>query len=155
MINHQFFPEDTTDFYPILTKAIAANPDMIVIGLGNPGNVPVIIKQARELGWKGPMGLTQGSVGSATTALKIAGEAAEGFIYTTPSHGDRQFLSKQENEWMDYFLKRWGVLARWWSTYRYRHLKGEKAWSWNWCYPKGWKRFIRVRREYPLIKEGP
>jgi len=108
MINHQFFPEDTTDFYPILTKAIAANPDMIVIGLGNPGNVPVIIKQARELGWKGPMGMTQGSVGSATTALKIAGEAAEGFIYTTPSHGDRQFLSKQENEWMDYFLKRWG-----------------------------------------------
>ena len=108
IINHQFFPEDTTDFYPILTKAIAAKPDMIVIGLGNPGNVPVIIKQARELGWKGPMGLTQGSAGSSTTMVKIAGEAAEGFVYTTPSHGDRRFMTKEENEWMDYFLKRWG-----------------------------------------------
>jgi branched-chain amino acid transport system substrate-binding protein len=108
MINHQFFPEETTDFYPILTKTIASKPDMIVIGLGNPGNTPVIIKQARELGWKGPMGMTQGSVGSAATVIKIAGEAAEGFIYTTPSHGDRKFFSKQENEWMDFWLKRWG-----------------------------------------------
>ena len=108
MISHQFFPEETTDFYPILTKAIAAKPDMIVIGLGNPGNMPVIVKQARELGWKGPMGMTQGSVGSAATMVKIAGEAAEGFVYTTPTHSDRHFFSKEENEWMDYWLKRWG-----------------------------------------------
>jgi hypothetical protein len=29
-------------------------------------------------------------------------------VYTTPSHGDRRFMMKEENEWMDYFLKRWG-----------------------------------------------
>jgi len=108
MINHQFFPDDTTDFYPILTKTIAANPDMIVIGLGSPGHVPIILKQARELGWKGPMGMTQGAVGAPATVVKMAGEAAEGFVYTTPCHADRKFFSKEENEWMDYCLKRWG-----------------------------------------------
>jgi branched-chain amino acid transport system substrate-binding protein len=108
MISHQFFPEDTTDFYPILTKAIAAKPDIIIIGMGNPGNTPVIVKQARELGWKGPMGGVQGSIGSESTMLKIAGEATEGFVHTTPTHSDRNFYSKQENEWMDYWLKRWG-----------------------------------------------
>ena len=107
-VSHQFFPEETTDFYPILTKTIAAKPDMIVIGLGIPGNVPVIIKQARELGWKGPIGMSQGSFGSPATLVKIAGEAAEGFVSLHPSNTDRRFLTKQENEWMDYWLKRWG-----------------------------------------------
>jgi branched-chain amino acid transport system substrate-binding protein len=108
IISHQFFPEDTTDFYPILTKAIATNPDMLVIGLGVPGNVPVIIKQARELGWKGPIGMTQGAVGAVSTLVKIAGEAAEGFLYSTPCHDDRNFMTEEEKAWMDYFLKRWG-----------------------------------------------
>jgi ABC-type branched-subunit amino acid transport system substrate-binding protein len=108
IISHQFFTEDTTDFYPILTKAIAAKPDIIVIGMGSPGHVPVILKQTRELGWKGPIGMTQGSFGAVSTVLKIAGEAAEGFVNTHPIHVDRNYLSKQENEWMDYCLKRWG-----------------------------------------------
>jgi branched-chain amino acid transport system substrate-binding protein len=108
MISHQFYPEDTNDFYPVLTKAIATNPDIIVIGMGTPGNTPLIVKQARELGWKGPLGGAQGSIGSEATMLKIAGQAAEGFVHTTPTHSDRNFLSKEENEWMDYWLKRWG-----------------------------------------------
>jgi ABC-type branched-subunit amino acid transport system substrate-binding protein len=54
------------------------------------------------------MGMTQGAVGAVSTLVKIVGEAAEGFVYTTPCHSDRQFLSKQESEWMDYCLKRWG-----------------------------------------------
>jgi branched-chain amino acid transport system substrate-binding protein len=108
IINSQFFPEDTTDFYPILTRAIASKPDMIVLGLGTPGNVPLIIKQARELGWKGPMGMTQGSLGAVSSVVQIAGQAAEGYVYAVPAHADRRFLSKEENEWMDYWLKRWG-----------------------------------------------
>jgi ABC-type branched-subunit amino acid transport system substrate-binding protein len=108
VVSHQFFPDDTTDFYPILTKAIAAKPDMIVIGLGSPGHVPIIIKQARELGWKGPMGMTQGAVGAVETVVKMAGDAAEDFVWTSPCHADRRFMSKQENEWMDYWLRRWG-----------------------------------------------
>ena len=109
IISHQFFPDDTTDFYPILTKAIAAKPDMLVLGLGSPGHVPLFIKQARELGWKGPMGMTQGSVGSLETLVKIAGKGAENFIFTTPCHGDRSFMSKQEAEFMDYYVGRWGA----------------------------------------------
>jgi len=108
MVSHQFFTDDTTDFYPVLTKTIAANPDIIVIGLGSPGHVPLVLKQARELGYKGPMGMTQGAVGAPATLVKIAGEAAENFVWTSPCHSDRNFLSKQENEWMDYWLKRWG-----------------------------------------------
>jgi len=29
-------------------------------------------------------------------------------VYTTPSNGDRRFMTKEENEWIDYFLMRWG-----------------------------------------------
>ncbi len=108
VISRQFFPSDTTDFYPILSKAIAAKADMILIGLGNPGNVALIIKQARELGWKGPMGMTQGSIGAPSSAVKIAGQAAEGFVYCTPCHADPRYLSEAQKESMAYYLKRWG-----------------------------------------------
>jgi branched-chain amino acid transport system substrate-binding protein len=107
IVSHQFFTEDTNDFYPILTKAIAANPDMLGIGMGSPGHIPVILKQARELGWKGPIGMSQGSFGAPGTLVKIAGEAAEGFISVHPSNTDPRFMSKQEREWMEYWGKRW------------------------------------------------
>jgi len=42
----------TTDFYPYLTKALATKPDVILIG-GPSEPTAMIVKQARELGFKG------------------------------------------------------------------------------------------------------
>ncbi len=50
-----FFPADMTDFYPILTRIIQKKPDLIDIGNVDPAARALIVKQARELGFKGPM----------------------------------------------------------------------------------------------------
>jgi branched-chain amino acid transport system substrate-binding protein len=108
MISHQFWPYGTTDFYPILTKALAAKPDLILIGLGEPGVVPLILKQARELGWKGPIAMSQGAIGSVDTAVKIAGKGAEDFIWCSPFHCVPEYLSKKQNEAMADYLEKYG-----------------------------------------------
>lgn len=49
------YPFGTEDFYPILTKALAKKPDAFEMGVGVAPWYAGIIKQARELGFKGPM----------------------------------------------------------------------------------------------------
>lgn len=47
-----FYPRDTKDFYPVMTKIIAKNPDMVIAG-GAPALQALTVKTARELGYKG------------------------------------------------------------------------------------------------------
>jgi branched-chain amino acid transport system substrate-binding protein len=51
----EFAPEDTQDFYPILTRMLAKKPDFIDVDNWDPAIVSLIIKQSRELGYKGPL----------------------------------------------------------------------------------------------------
>lgn len=51
----EFFPADTTDFYPILTRMLKKKPDLIDIGNVDPAARALFVKQAREMGFKGPM----------------------------------------------------------------------------------------------------
>jgi len=61
----------TTDFYPLLTKILAENPDAIDTGPCPPGEQALMVKQARELGFTGrffqpnwvPIGLLIDTVG--------------------------------------------------------------------------------------------
>lgn len=48
-----FFTPGTTDFYPILTPVVNKNPDVIFTALTQGGDMLLVIKQARELGYKG------------------------------------------------------------------------------------------------------
>ena len=45
----------TTDFIPILTKVLQTKPDMIDLGTSAPSDAALIVKQARQLGFNGPM----------------------------------------------------------------------------------------------------
>jgi len=49
------YPFGTEDFYPMLTKAMAQKPDAFDMGVGVAPWYAGIIKQARELGFTGPM----------------------------------------------------------------------------------------------------
>lgn len=49
------YPFGTEDFYPILTKALAEEPDAFELGVGVAPWYAGLIKQARELGFTGPM----------------------------------------------------------------------------------------------------
>ena len=70
------YNSDTADFRPQLTKLFASNPDALHLAPQSEFAAGAIIKQARELGYEGPIYGETISVG--TTALEIAGEAATG-----------------------------------------------------------------------------
>ena len=71
----RYLPE-VTDFRSQLTKLLAASPDALHLAPQSEFSAGTIVKQARELGYEGPIYAETISVG--TTALEIAGDAATG-----------------------------------------------------------------------------
>ena len=74
VIAEERYGSDTTDFRSQLTKLIEANPDALHIAPQSEFSAGTIVKQARELGYEGPIYGETITVG--TTALNIAGDAA-------------------------------------------------------------------------------
>ena len=70
------YTSDTTDFRSQLGKLFAANPDALHLAPQSEFSAGAIIKQARELGYEGPIYAETVSLG--TTALEVAGDAATG-----------------------------------------------------------------------------
>ena len=70
------FASDVTDFRSQLSKLIAAKPEALHLSPQSEFAAGAILKQARELGYEGPIYAETVSVG--TTALEIAGDAANG-----------------------------------------------------------------------------
>jgi branched-chain amino acid transport system substrate-binding protein len=72
----EYYEVGTQDFYPHLTRIIAAKPDMILAG-GKPVEEGLMAKQLHELGWEGPVSqlCQQPEVHLETTGSK---EALEG-----------------------------------------------------------------------------
>jgi branched-chain amino acid transport system substrate-binding protein len=65
-------PQEQQDFYPVLTKILAAKPDAVDIGTGFRIPLSLKLKQVRELGFKGPV--FSPSPVSLYTILDIAGK---------------------------------------------------------------------------------
>jgi len=78
VLDKEFYETGTTDFYPLLTRVIAKNPDCIDLSGSSPGDQALMVKQARELGYEGRMwASTQCPI---ELLLETAGaEAAEGY----------------------------------------------------------------------------
>jgi branched-chain amino acid transport system substrate-binding protein len=73
----EYYERGTKDFYPIITKILATKPDMLDVAAAPAGEGGLILKQARELGFKGAKGWTAGT--NPFTIIGVAGkEAAEG-----------------------------------------------------------------------------
>ena len=70
------YQSDTIDFRTQLTKLFQLNPDALHIAPQSEFSAGAIVKQAREVGYAGPIYAETVSVG--TTALDIAGDAATG-----------------------------------------------------------------------------
>jgi ABC-type branched-subunit amino acid transport system substrate-binding protein len=76
-------PPDTKDFYPFLSRALKSNPDFLHCQLP-PGSVALVVKQARELGYKGKIGYPNSMPGNQKKWQEIAGiEASMGFVAIT------------------------------------------------------------------------
>ena len=76
IVAEERYASDVTDFRSALEKLLAANPDALHLAPQSEFSAGTIIKQARELGYEGPIYAETISVG--TTALEIAGNAATG-----------------------------------------------------------------------------
>ena len=76
VVGEERYASDTTDFRTQLSKLIAAEPDAVHVAAQSEFTGGTIIKQARELGYHGPIYGEDVSIG--TTAIEIAGEAATG-----------------------------------------------------------------------------
>ena len=99
----------STDFFPVMSKVVSSNPDLIVLSGVAPSDAPQLLRSARELGY--------GGVISAETAQDIkilnegAGDSAEGFIFvggaSTPEISSdymndfRKEYEKVAGEWND------------------------------------------------------
>ena len=76
IVAEERYASDVTDFRSQLEKLFAADPDALHLAPQSEFAAGTIIKQARELGFAGPIYAETISVG--TTALEIAGDAATG-----------------------------------------------------------------------------
>ena len=70
------YGSDNADFLSQLSKLSAANPDALHLTPQSEASAGAIIKQAREMGYEGPIYAETISIG--TSALEVAGDAATG-----------------------------------------------------------------------------
>ncbi len=56
----EYYQRGTTNFAPIITRVLAANPDAVDTASSPPGDAGVIVKQLRLAGFKGPIGRNGG-----------------------------------------------------------------------------------------------
>ncbi len=93
IVAEERFSSDITDFRTQLTKLFEANPDALHISPQSEFAGGTIVKQARELGYEGPIYGETVSVG--TTALEIAGDAATGMRAITAAPDPRNEKAQQ------------------------------------------------------------
>ena len=72
------YQNDTRDFSPVLTPIVALKPDLLVLSGVAPANAPLLIRAARELGYKGL--ISTETAQDAKVLEEGAGELANGFI---------------------------------------------------------------------------
>jgi branched-chain amino acid transport system substrate-binding protein len=78
----EYFERERVDFVPVLTRVLM-KADGLELGGNSPTTAGLILKQARELGYRGPVFVTGGDV--AAEMIKVAGkEAAEGTYVHLP-----------------------------------------------------------------------
>ena len=105
----EYYASDITDFRTQLSKLFDAGPDALHLAPQSEFSAGSIIKQAREMGFDGPIYAETVSVG--TTALDIAGESATGMKAITadldPDNAKAQEVLASFRERYDYITLPW------------------------------------------------
>lgn len=90
-VDNESVPPDQMEFRTIITKMLAAKPDVMFLGL-LPGPAGAFAKEARQLGYHGDfvgMNFIEGA-----EALTAADGALEGLVYTNASEPQSWFIQK-------------------------------------------------------------
>ena len=109
IVAEERYASDVTDFRSQLTKLMNANPDGLHVAAQSEFTGGTIVKQARELGYEGPIYSDIVPIG--TTALEIAGDAATGMKAITadldPANSKAQEVIANFRERYDYVTLQW------------------------------------------------
>jgi len=99
------YQNDTRDFTPVLTPIVALKPDLLVLSGVAPGNAPLLIRAARELGYQGL--ISTETAQDAKVLEEGAGELANGFI-SVGGASTPEIRSKTMEEFIDRYTKMFG-----------------------------------------------
>src|SRR5215216_7147778 len=99
------YQNDTRDFTPVLTPVIKAQPDLLVLSGVAPGNAPLLIRSARELGYEGL--ISTETAQDAKVLEEGAGELANGFI-SVGGASTPEIASDMMKEFVDRYTKKFG-----------------------------------------------
>ena len=109
LVAEERYSSDVTDFRSQIEKLVVSDPDAIHIAPQSEFAAGAIIKQAREIGYEGPIYAETVSVGA--TALEIAGDAATGMKAITadldPDNGKGQEVLANFRERYGYIVFPW------------------------------------------------
>jgi branched-chain amino acid transport system substrate-binding protein len=106
-IGEDFYPRGATEFYPILRRLLAKNPDFLDTGTGGIRDEALLTKQARELGFKGPILVWAVSTGQLE---KIVGkELLEGTLSTAPPPLPGLPMKGKTKELFDWYVSKFDV----------------------------------------------
>jgi len=99
------YQNDTTDFTPVLTPVVKLKPDLLVLSGVAPANAPLLIRSARELGYKGL--ISTETAQDAKVLAEGAGDLANGFI-SVGGASTQEIRSKEMDEFIDRYTKKFG-----------------------------------------------
>ena len=104
LVSKEFFERTTQDFNPVLLRILAQKPDIISVQASPAGSVGLIIKQARELGFKGRFI----HLGQVDTSV-VGNIAGKGNVEGMWVHGYVQNpLPERIKSWQARYTKRFG-----------------------------------------------
>ena len=106
MVVDTFYKRGITDFYPILTKILAAKPDVFDLLNMPPADMGRALKQIREMGFKGPV--VASILHTYGTVLEVAGPHAEGLIFCGGIDPLSQYATPEEKAFYDKWMKVYG-----------------------------------------------
>lgn len=97
VVGRELYERTVTDFQPLFTKIIVGSkPDLIDLGSTSPATAGLMIRQARELGYKGLFAKTGGA--GPKDIVAAAGKAAEGMIsilYADPTNAGYRHIAAE------------------------------------------------------------
>ena len=109
LVGEERYASDVTDFRSQITKLLNANPDGLHVATQSEFTGGRIVKQARELGYEGPIYSDIVPIG--TTALEIAGDAATGMKAIT---ADLDPANSKAREVIANFREKYGYVTLPW-----------------------------------------
>jgi branched-chain amino acid transport system substrate-binding protein len=99
------YQNDARDFTPVLTPVVKLKPDLLVLSGVAPGNAPLLIRAARELGYQGL--ISTETAQDAKVLEEGAGELANGFI-SVGGASTPEIASDAMKEFVQRYTKKFG-----------------------------------------------